>query len=76
MNLADLKIGETGIVKQVLEVGCQPGIVQRLTAMGIVSERPVQVLRKAIFNGPLHIRVGATTEIAIRLQEAEMIIIK
>ncbi len=76
MNVADLKTGQMAIVDQVLNIGREQGIVQRLAAMGVVSDRPVQVLRKAKFNGPLHIRVGATTEIAIRPHEAEMIIIK
>ncbi|MDJ0519987.1 MAG: FeoA family protein [Trichodesmium sp. MO_231.B1] len=76
MNVADLKTGQMGIVDQVLNIGREQGIVQRLAAMGVVSDRPVQVLRKAQFNGPLHIRVGATTEIAIRPHEAEMIVIK
>ncbi|MCL2924344.1 MAG: ferrous iron transport protein A [Trichodesmium sp. MAG_R04] len=76
MNLADLKIGQIAIVDQVLNIDCEQGTVQRLAAMGVVSDKPVQVLGKAKFNGPLHIRVGATTEIAIRPHEAEIIIIK
>ncbi len=76
MNVADLRTGQMAIVDQVLNIGREQGIVQRLAAMGVVSDRPVQVLRKAQFNGPLHIRVGATTEIAIRPHEAEMIVIK
>jgi ferrous iron transport protein A len=41
--------------------------------MGIIPDKSIQVLRKAGFGGPLHIRIGSTTEIAIRRQEAEMI---
>ncbi|MDJ0553251.1 MAG: FeoA family protein [Microcoleaceae cyanobacterium MO_207.B10] len=76
MNVADLRTGQMAIVDQVLSIGREQGIVQRLAAMGVISDKPVQVLRKAGFNGPLHIRVGATTEIAIRSHEAEMIVIK
>ena len=76
MNVADLRTGQMAIVDQVLSIGREQGIVQRLAAMGVISDKPVQVLRKASFNGPLHIRVGATTEIAIRPHEAEMIVIK
>ena len=76
MNVADLEIGQIARVDQVLNLDCEQGTAERLAAMGIVSDKPVQVLRKAKFNGPLHIRVGATTEIAIRLHEAEMIVIK
>ena len=76
MNIADLEIGQIAIVDRVINTGGEQGIVQRLAAMGVVSDKSVQVLRKAKFNGPLHIRVGATTEIAIRPHEAEMIVIK
>jgi len=76
MNVADLRTGQMAIVDRVLNIGREQGIVQRLAAMGVISDKPVQVLRKAKFNGPLHIRVGATTEIAIRPHEAEMIVIK
>lgn len=76
MNVADLKTGQMAIVDRVLNIGRDRGIVERLAAMGIVSDRPVQVLREGSFSGPLHIRVGLTTEIAIRPHEAEMIVIK
>ena len=46
---------------------------QRLEAMGILRDRPIEVLRKAEFGGPLHIRVGQTTELAIRQEEAKYI---
>ena len=46
---------------------------QRLEAMGIVRDRPIEVLRQAKFGGLLHIRVGTTTELAIRPQEAQYI---
>ena len=76
MNVADLKIGQIAIVDKVLNLDGGQGTVQRLAAMGVVSDKSVQVLRKARFIGPLHIRVGATTEIAIRPHEAEMIVIR
>ncbi|GGA40447.1 FeoA family protein [Okeania sp. KiyG1] len=76
MNVADLKTGQMAIVDRVLNIGRDQGIVERLAAMGVVSDRPVQVLREGSFSGPLHIRVGLSTEIAIRSHEAEMIVIK
>ncbi|NES76557.1 MULTISPECIES: FeoA family protein [Okeania] len=76
MNVADLKTGQMAIVDRVLNIGRDQGIVERLAAMGVVSDRPVQVLREGTFSGPLHIRVGLSTEIAIRSHEAEMIVIK
>lgn len=76
MNLSNLKPGQMAIVDRVINGKYGKGLVQRLEAMGIVSDRPVQVLREAKFGGPLQIRVGSTTEIAIRPQEAEMILVK
>ncbi|MGK7926434.1 MAG: ferrous iron transport protein A [Spirulina sp.] len=49
---------------------------QRLQAMGILRDRPIEVLRRAGFGRPLHIRVGQTTELAIRPQEAQWIMVK
>lgn len=49
---------------------------QRLAAMGILSDRSIEVLRRAGFGGPLHVRAGQTTELAIRQQEAELIIVR
>jgi ferrous iron transport protein A len=44
--------------------------------MGIIPNKPIRVLRKSWLGGPLHIRVGTTTEIAIRRQEAKNILIQ
>jgi ferrous iron transport protein A len=48
----------------------------RLEAMGLVPNKSVTVLRKASFGGPLHIRVGTTTELMIRRQEADLVMIR
>jgi ferrous iron transport protein A len=45
-------------------------VSKQALALGIVPEKPIQVLRKAGFGGPLHVRVGVTTEVAIRRREA------
>ena len=42
--------------------------------MGIVPNKSIKVLRKGLLNGPLHIRIGTTTEIAIRRREAELVL--
>jgi Fe2+ transport system protein FeoA len=56
-----------------LERFLQHRFLQHLAAMGILRDRPIEVLRQASFGGPLHIRVGETTELAIRRQEAQYI---
>ncbi|MDH4188611.1 MAG: ferrous iron transport protein A [Betaproteobacteria bacterium] len=44
-------------------------LIHRLTALGVRAGKCVQVLRRAAFAGPLHIRVG-TTDLMLRLSEA------
>lgn len=76
MTLSELKPGKIALVEGA-EMG-QHGqrLLNRLEAMGIIPDKPVAVLRKAWLGGPLHVRVGSTTEIAIRRQEAQMILVK
>ncbi len=76
MNLSNLKTGQIAIVDRIISSDNTTGIVQRLAEKGIVSNKPVQVLREAKFPSPFHIRVGSTKEITIQPQEAEMIIVK
>ncbi len=76
MTLAELNPGQRGIVLKV-QTGCHgEGLTTRLEAMGIIAGKPVKVLRKAWFGGALGVRVGSTTEIAIRPQEAALIAIQ
>jgi ferrous iron transport protein A len=44
-------------------------LIHRLTALGVRAGKGVQVLRRASFAGPLHIRVG-TTDLMLRVSEA------
>lgn len=73
MTLSELELGKLAIVNDIQLKHHNQELGKRLTAMGIVPDKSIKVLRKAWFGGPLHIRVGSTTEIAIRRQEAEMI---
>jgi ferrous iron transport protein A len=75
MTLCDLKPGQVAIVESV-EIGHHgEGLVNRLEAMGIIPGKPIRVLREAWFGGPLNVRVGCTTEIAIRRREAGLVIV-
>lgn len=49
------------------------GLATRLAAMGVVPGKRLKLLRRAAFGGPLVVRVGTTTEIAIRCAEASLI---
>ena len=73
MTLSELEAGKLAVVEQIQLKSHGQELGKRLTAMGIISDKPIQVLRKAWFGGPLHIRVGSTTEIAIRHQEAKLV---
>ncbi|WP_080810918.1 FeoA family protein [Halomicronema hongdechloris] len=70
MPLSDLPLDRPATVVAIEEAPHGSGLEQRLAAMGVAVNRSVKVLRKAGWGGPLHVRVGATTEIAIRRQEA------
>jgi len=76
MTLSELKPGSVAIVEKVQLSRHGKGLAKRLEAMGIVPNRPIRVLRKAWFGGPLHIRIGSTTEVAIRKEEATMVLIQ
>lgn len=76
MTLSDLSIGKVAIVDQISLGYHGQGLITRLEAMGITPDKPIRVLRKAWLGGPLHIRVGVTTEIAIRRREAEKVLIR
>ncbi|GAB4546016.1 MAG: hypothetical protein Tsb0014_40410 [Pleurocapsa sp.] len=73
MTLSELESGKSAVVDQIHLNRHGHELGKRLVAMGIIPDKPIEVLRKAWFGGPLHIRVGSTTEIAIRRQEAQMI---
>ncbi|HIK44162.1 MAG TPA: ferrous iron transport protein A [Leptolyngbyaceae cyanobacterium M65_K2018_010] len=49
-----------------------PGLHQRLLALGFRQGRSVKMLRKSRFAGPVHVRVG-TTEVMMRRREAHNI---
>ncbi|WP_319422516.1 FeoA family protein [Pleurocapsa sp. FMAR1] len=73
MTLSELKSGEIAVVESIQLKRHSQGLGKRLAAIGIIPNKQIKVIRKAGFGGPLHIRVGSTTEIAIRHQEAEMV---
>ncbi|MEY2979488.1 MAG: FeoA family protein [Prochlorotrichaceae cyanobacterium] len=75
MNLLNLSVGTVALVNSVTHGAHGKGLVTRLEAMGIIPNKPIQILRKAGLGGPLHIRVGTTTELVMRRQEAQHILI-
>ncbi len=73
ISLSELKPGQIALIESVDETPETIGFVQRLAALGIVPHRQIQVLRIAGFGGPIHLRVGTTTEVAIRRLEARQV---
>lgn len=73
MTLQELTHNQVAIVQEVTAGHTEIGFKVRLEAMGLIPGKPVRILRKAILGGPLQVRVGSTTEIAIRRQEAELV---
>jgi ferrous iron transport protein A len=69
IHLASLKPGQMGTISG---VEAEPGLHQRLRALGFRMGRQVQMIRGAWLSGPLHVRVG-TTEVMLRRQEAQQI---
>ncbi len=76
MGLSELKVGQIAVIDSIKADSSNQALVHRLEAMGILPNRPIQVLRVAVFGGPLHVRIGTTTEVAIRRQEASQILVK
>ena len=75
MNLSELEVNGSATVVGVRSDGTEvgDGFRDRLEAMGLRKGRSVQVLRKAPGGDPYEVRVGSTTEIAIRKSEASLV---
>ena len=75
MNLSELAVHGSATVVGVRSDGTEvgDGFRDRLQAMGLRKGRSVQVLRKAPGGDPYEVRVGSTTEIAIRKSEASLV---
>lgn len=65
-TLDELRPGESGVIRALQG---DTELIHRLTALGVRAGKGVQVLRRASFAGPLHIRVG-TTDLMLRVSEA------
>ena len=68
-NVADLRPGETA---RIASIDAETSLQQRLAALGFREGKQLSVIRKARFNGPLHVRIG-TTDVILRLAEARRI---
>ena len=65
-RLVDLAPGASATVQALT---ADPGLRQRLEALGLRPGQVVQVLRRGWWSGPLHVRVGMT-ELMLRRRDA------
>lgn len=65
--------GEGGIVELVESGIFENGLSVRLRALGVSSTKEILMVRHGWFGGPLVVRAGKATEIAIRRTEATLV---
>lgn len=68
-NVADLQPGESARIDR---IDAEEALQQRLAALGFRQGKELQLVRKASFSGPLHVRIG-TTDVILRVAEARRI---
>ena len=73
MTLNDFKHQQQGRIERLETTHHGIALTRRLAALGLVPDRIVTLIRRAPLCGPLHVRVGSTTEIALRRAEAACI---
>jgi ferrous iron transport protein A len=67
--LSQLKAGQRAIISA---IEADESLFHRLSALGFRVGKPLSIMRRASFNGPLHVRLG-TTDVILRVKEADRI---
>jgi len=67
--LSQLKIGQHAVISA---IEAEENLFHRLSALGFRVGKPLSLIRRANFNGPLHVRLG-TTDVILRSTEAARI---
>jgi ferrous iron transport protein A len=70
--LYNLQSGAFATIIGIDAINVDQPLMQRLIALGFRVGKQIQVMRKANFNGPLHVRIGST-DIILRESEAKLI---
>lgn len=68
-SLDSLKPGEFATIRAIT---AEEGLHQRLNALGFRIGKRIELIRRARFQGPLHVRIG-TTDVILRSAEAHRI---
>jgi ferrous iron transport protein A len=61
-----------GMHGTITDIHTDDALRQRLQALGFRSGKDIEIIRKAIFGGPVQVRIG-TTDILLRQTEAALI---
>ena len=67
--LSQLQIGQRATISA---IEAEETLFYRLSALGFRVGKPLSIIRRANFNGPLHVRLG-TTDVILRSAEASLI---
>jgi ferrous iron transport protein A len=67
--LSQLKAGQRATISA---IEAEESLFHRLSALGFRVGKPLSIMRRASFNGPLHVRLG-TTDVILRVTEADRI---
>ncbi|PPC81311.1 MAG: ferrous iron transport protein A [Methylotenera sp.] len=67
--LSQLKAGQRATISA---IEADESLFHRLSALGFRVGKPLSIMRRANFNGPLHVRLG-TTDVILRITEADRI---
>lgn len=73
--LTHLECGKTAIINQIITGIHGQALTTRFQSLGLVSGKKVKVIRKSWLGGTLHVKVGSTTAIALRSQEADLVLV-
>lgn len=71
-RLYNLEAGDFATISGIDAMNVEESLCQRLLALGFRVGKKIVVMRKASFNGPIHVRVGST-DVILRESEAKLI---
>ena len=69
LKLSQLPLGQNAIIAA---IEADEFLFHRLSALGFRVGKPLSIIRRANFNGPLHVRLG-TTDVILRITDAARI---
>jgi ferrous iron transport protein A len=70
-SLSQLKPGQRAVISA---IEAEESLFHRLSALGFRVGKPLSIMRRANFNGPIHVRLG-TTDIILRITDATRILV-